>query len=217
MSDTVLIAGVGPTIGAAAARVLHQAGYDVGLFARSPSLIDDLAAELGTGAVAVPTDITDPAAVTAGVETVRESLGPIKALILNATAGAGSPVAEASLKRLRSMFEVRVVASLACVQAVQTDLESTGGTVLFSGTSFATGSVTEQIEWGAVAPAAQGLARSLASALVNVQVTYVRIGSRVDQTAATDALSATSVAEAYRELIQRETTTTRVCDLRARD
>lgn len=216
MGDTVLIAGVGPTIGAATARALHQAGYDVGMFARSPSLINDLAVELGTGAVAVPTDITDSAAVTAGVETIREALGPIEALVLNATAGAGNPVAKASLDRLRSMFEVRVVASLACVQAVRTDLESAGGTVLFSGTSFATGTVTEQIEWGAVAPAAQGLARSLASALTDVQVTYVRIGSRVDQTASPGALSATSVAEAYRELIQRETAATRVCDLRAR-
>ena len=132
-------------------------------------------------------DITDSAAVTAGVETIRESLGPIEALVL-ATAGAGNPVAKASLDRLRSMFEVRVVASLACVQAVRTDLESAGGTVLFSGTSFATGTVTEQIEWGAVAPAAHGLARSPVSALTDVQVTYVRIGSRVDQTASSGAL-----------------------------
>jgi NADP-dependent 3-hydroxy acid dehydrogenase YdfG len=81
MSQTALIAGVGETIGEATARTLHDAGYDVGLFARSEPFIEDLAADLGDGALAVPTDITDTDAVTAGVEqvldtVVRDSLPP---------------------------------------------------------------------------------------------------------------------------------------------
>lgn len=216
MTQTAVVAGVGPTIGAATARTLHDAGYDVGLFARSASFIEELAAELGDGALAVPTDITDTAAVEAGIETVREAFGPIEALVLNASAGAGRPIEGASVERLRRMFDVRVAGSLACVGAAREDLETTDGTIVFSGTTFADGKVPEQIEWGAVAPAAEGLATSLALALEGVQVTYVRIGSAVREDPSGNGLGAVTVATAYRELIEREAAATRVCDLRDR-
>jgi len=115
MSDTVLIVGVGETIGEATARQLHEAGYDVGLFARSAPFIEDLAADLGAGAVVVPTDVTDTAAVEAGVERVREELGDLGAVVLNTSAGGGRPIDDASVDRLRSMLDVRVAGSLACV------------------------------------------------------------------------------------------------------
>jgi NADP-dependent 3-hydroxy acid dehydrogenase YdfG len=218
MTGTAIIAGVGRTIGESVARRLHGAGYDVGLFARSESFIDQLADDLGAGALAVPTDITDTAAVEAGVETVREAYGPISVLVLNATGGGGRPVEGASVDRLESIFAVRVGGSLACVQAAREDLQETEGTVIFSGTTFADPPVTEQIEWGAVAPAAKGLSTSLAAALENVQVTYVRIGSSVvPETQGTEGvLTAADVADRYLELVERERVTTREVDLYSR-
>jgi NADP-dependent 3-hydroxy acid dehydrogenase YdfG len=115
MSDTAIVAGVGPAIGDAVARRFHEAGMDVGLFARSPEYVEDLAADLGAGALAVPTDVTDEAAVREGVAAVREAFGPVSALVLNASGGAGRPVEDASVDRLRSVFDVRVAGSLACV------------------------------------------------------------------------------------------------------
>lgn len=215
MSGTAIVAGVGETIGASVARRLHKNGYDVGLFARSTEFIDDLAADLGDGVRAVQTDITEPDEVQEGVETVREAFGPIEILILNATGGAGRPIDGASAERLRSIFDVRVAGSLACIQASREDLRDTEGTVIFSGTTFADGRVTSQIEWGAVAPAAQGLATSVAEALDEVQVSYVRIGTKVQppDRAGEDALSADVVADTYLDLIDREYTTTRELDL----
>ena len=46
MTDTLLVAGVGPRIGEATVRTFHAAGYDVGMFARSGEFIEDLAADL---------------------------------------------------------------------------------------------------------------------------------------------------------------------------
>lgn len=217
--NTALIAGVGETIGEATARTLHDAGYDVALFARSVSFIEDLAADLGDGAIAVPTDITDTDAVTAGVEQVREELGPIEAVILNATGGGGRPLEDATVERLRSIFDVRVAGSLACVQAALPALKETEGTVVFSGTTFADGTVPDQIEWGAVAPAARGLANSLAAALDSVQVTYVRIGTGV---APTDAnayrgLDADEIAGLYLDLVERDQAISRECDVYLRE
>jgi NADP-dependent 3-hydroxy acid dehydrogenase YdfG len=217
VTGTAIVAGVGPTVGQAVARRLHGAGYDVGLFARSEGFLEELAADLGEGALAVPTDITDTDDIEAGVDAVREAHGPVSVLVLNATAGGGRPVEQASVDRLESMFAVRVSGSLACVQAVRDDLLETGGTVIFSGTTFADGEVPQQIEWGAVGPATSGLANSLGAALDGVQVTYVRIGSRVvPGEAGPGALSASEVADTYLDVIEREGVTTRECEVYSR-
>jgi hypothetical protein len=79
--------------------------------------------------------------------------------------------------------------------------------------------VTEQVEWGAVAPAARGLATSLAAALDSVQVTYVRIGDRVVPAGSDGhrALTADEVAETYLALLERDQAVTRELDLSRRE
>jgi NADP-dependent 3-hydroxy acid dehydrogenase YdfG len=216
VSETAIVAGVGPTIGEAVAREFQAAGYDVGLFARSASFVEQLAADLGEGALAVPTDVTDEDAVEAGVAEVREAFGPVSALVLNASGGAGRPVEDASVDRLRDIFDVRVAGSLACVQAALDDLRETGGTVLFSGTTYAEPPVFEQLEWGAVGPAAHGLATSLDESLPSVQVTYVRIGTTVRPAgeAGPASVGADAVAERYRRLVEDDAVSTRELELR---
>ncbi|ERG94002.1 SDR family oxidoreductase [Haloquadratum walsbyi] len=217
MGDAVVIAGVGETIGEATARQLHSEGYNVGLFARRASVIQELAADLGKGAIAVPTDVTDTEAVKAGTERIQDELGQIGAVILNATGGGGRPINDASVERLRSIFDVRVAGSLACVQAALPDLRDTDGTVVFSGTTYAEGAVSKQIEWGAVAPAARGLATSLDAALDQVQVTYVSIGTSVTPagttTGARQSLDASELASLYSDLIKRDQAVTREIDV----
>jgi len=216
MSRVAVIAGVGPTIGAAVARRFHDDGFAIALLARTEEYVRTLAADLGDDAVAIPTDVTDESAVESAFDAVRESLGPVEVLVSNAAAGGGNPVESANVDRLRELFDVRVAGSLACVRAALPDLRETGGTVLFSGTTYADPPITEQIEWGAVAPATRGLAVSLDAALDEVAVTYVRIGSAVRRDAGPTAIDADDLAAEYRHLAERPGIATRDLDVRRR-
>ncbi|EMA62457.1 SDR family oxidoreductase [Halorubrum lipolyticum] len=224
MSRVVVVAGVGPNIGTAVARRFHADGFAVAMLARSDRVTAPLAAELGSDAVSIAADVTDRSAVERAMERVRTELGPVEVLVLNASGGGGRPVDEANVERLRSIFDVRVGGSLACVRAALRDLRETEGTVLFSGTTFAEPPVTEQIEWGAVGPAARGLAQSLDAALDDVTVTYVRIGSAVrpaessteaEETGDRIAIDAADLAAEYRRLVDRPGLATSELDLRA--
>jgi NAD(P)-dependent dehydrogenase (short-subunit alcohol dehydrogenase family) len=187
MTRTVLVAGVGRTIGSATARRFAADGWHVALLARSG-------------------DVTDPEAVERAVGRASEELGPVACVVCNATADGGHPPETADAETFRRMFEVRAVGSFHLVRAVTADLGATGGTALFSGTTYATDPAPEQVEWGVGAPAARGLARTLDAAHDGFDTCYVRIGSAVrpPESEFPGALAASEVAERYRELVASE-------------
>ena len=85
---TVVVAGTGPRIGESVARRFADEGCSVALFARSEEYLEELASDVSAespgDALAVPTDVTDPAGVAAGFERVREAFGPVDVLVNNA-------------------------------------------------------------------------------------------------------------------------------------
>jgi NADP-dependent 3-hydroxy acid dehydrogenase YdfG len=202
-TETVLVAGAGERIGAAVARRFARAGRDVALLARSPGFVEKLAAELSedTRTAAVTADVTDWEAVAAAVERVRERLAPVGCLVCNASAGGGHPFESADAASLERILRTRVVGSFHLVRAVAPDLRP-DGTVLFSGTTYATAPTPEQVEWGAGAAGARGLARSLDAGLDGVDVRYVAIGRAVrpPESSFPGALAAGAVADRYLEL-----------------
>lgn len=83
----LFVAGVGPQMGAATARIAVREGAKVALAARNADHCLKLAAELraaGGEAVAVPCDLTDRAAVSGAVEAATAALGPIDCVFYNA-------------------------------------------------------------------------------------------------------------------------------------
>lgn len=86
-NETALITGGGTGIGRGTALVLAERGADVVLAGRRPGPLTDTAKEveaLGRRALAVPTDVTEPAACQALVDTALAELGRVDILVNNA-------------------------------------------------------------------------------------------------------------------------------------
>jgi NAD(P)-dependent dehydrogenase (short-subunit alcohol dehydrogenase family) len=82
-----LVTGASRGIGRATALALAEAGFDVGLLARSRDALEEtreLAASRGSGAAWAAVDVTDPDAVERAVAEVQQELGPVEALVNNA-------------------------------------------------------------------------------------------------------------------------------------
>ena len=199
MNRTAVVAGVGPGVGEAVARRLAAAGYGVGLLARSPDYVERLAADLDD-AVAVTADVADADAVDGAVGTVRETLGPVDALVHNANAPGGDRLADASPASMEAVWRTRTLGCFNCLRALQ-EPEA----VVVSGTNYAAEPAPGQIEWGSAATATKGLVRSAAADL-GAAVTYVEIAAAVapPDSDFAGAVGADRLADRYLELLDRD-------------
>src|SRR3954449_1839191 len=98
-----IVTGASRGIGAATARALSSAGAGVVLAARDERALQALAIELSAGggqAVAVPTDVADPASVRRLVEQTVGTFGRLDAAVNNAAGGGHGlrPLAEISVE-----------------------------------------------------------------------------------------------------------------------
>ena len=114
---TAVVTGASSGIGEATACLLAQKGYNVTLAARREDRLRDLAAELGEGAIAVPTDVTDPAACEALVSRAVERFGSVDLLVANAGLGLYGSIPDGNPEDWRRMFEVNVLGVLYATRA----------------------------------------------------------------------------------------------------
>ena len=97
MPSTALITGATEGIGRALAFTLGEAGYRVGVCARTESKVRDLLAQLrakGITAAGLPCDVGDEASVDRLTRHVVAELGPADTLINNAGIGVLKPLLE---------------------------------------------------------------------------------------------------------------------------
>jgi NAD(P)-dependent dehydrogenase (short-subunit alcohol dehydrogenase family) len=166
MTRTAIIAGVGPGLGESIARRFIKEGCRVGLFARSEDYLAELSAELGENALPIPTDITDPDAVAAGFEAVREAFGPVDVLVNHASGGAWKGLREISPAAFEEAWRVSAYGGLLCSQAAVPDmLDGDGGTVIFTGATSAIRGRDGAVGFSAAKFAVRGLAESMAREL----------------------------------------------------
>lgn len=105
----VLITGAAGGIGSGLARRMVARGARVALLDLPSPALDALAAELGPVALALPTDVTDPAAVEAAVARAVGVFGGLDVAVANAGIGEGGPVAIMPLDQVRQVVDVNLL------------------------------------------------------------------------------------------------------------
>src|SRR5512132_2075272 len=105
------ITGASGGIGAAVARMLHDAGASMGLASRRG---DDLGLERGLG---VACDVREPDAVDAAVAATVERFGRLDIVVANAGVGAYGPFLDLSREHLEEMIDTNLKGTLYAVRA----------------------------------------------------------------------------------------------------
>ena len=115
-----VVTGAGSGIGRACSLALLEAGYIVVLAGRNKTSLDATANAAGvnaTHALAVPTDVSDPASVAALFERVRSICGRLDLLFNNAGTGAPAvPLDELSFEQWKTVVDVNLTGAFLCTQ-----------------------------------------------------------------------------------------------------
>jgi len=211
-----IVAGVGPGLGAALVRKLAQESCRVGMFARSPDFIGKLASELGSPALAVPTDISDSKQVAAGFRKVRERLSAVEILIAHASDSLGEGLVKTTPDEFERSWRVAALGAFLCAREAVTDmLKRRSGAIIFTGATSSVRGRAGAVAFSSAKFAVRGLTQSLAVELwpKGIHVAHVTIDGVINtrrvrktyQPSAKDPLlQPDAIADAYWHLIQQD-------------
>jgi NAD(P)-dependent dehydrogenase (short-subunit alcohol dehydrogenase family) len=109
--QVAIVTGASSGFGVAFARALAEAGADIALGARRRERLDAtraLVEDAGRKAIVMPTDVSDPAACQALVDTTVAELGRLDVLINNAGIGAAVPAVRESPEEFQAVMDVNL-------------------------------------------------------------------------------------------------------------
>jgi len=132
-----VVTGAGSGIGKAVALALAKAAYSVVLAGRRLQALEEVAQEAGRDALAVATDVTDPAAVAALFQRAVERFGRVDLLFNNAGTGAPpTPLEEVPFAQWRSVLDTNLTGAFLCTQAAFRQMKTQqprGGRIINNG------------------------------------------------------------------------------------
>jgi NADP-dependent 3-hydroxy acid dehydrogenase YdfG len=162
---TVIVTGASSGIGESTARLLHAAGAFPVLAARRAERLAALSEELG-GALAVPTDVTDPPQVRDLVAATLDRHQRIDGLVNNAGASIQGPVADTEIAAYRRILDLNVASLVGVTQAVLPAMRAQG----FGRIVNVSSGTTRRIATGAGAYAATKSAVNMLSAVLREEL-----------------------------------------------
>jgi 3-hydroxybutyrate dehydrogenase len=112
-----LVTGGGRGIGRAVAAALTAAGAAVTVLGRQQAALDDAVAA-GHAAGVIVADVTDPAAIEAGVKAAEAARGPFDILVANAGGAETAPFGKTQPEQFRRLFELNVLGIVNCAQVL---------------------------------------------------------------------------------------------------
>jgi NAD(P)-dependent dehydrogenase (short-subunit alcohol dehydrogenase family) len=227
----VVVVGVGPGLGASAARRFASGGYDVALVARRQEELDRVAADieaLGRRALAVAADASDESAVLRAYAEIERELGAPGALVYNTGAFHVGGVLELTSEAFESAWKSLCFGAFLWARSVTPAMLQRGhGTMIFTG---ATASMRGGARFAGLAVGkfglralAQSLARELhpqgihvAHVIIDGQIDTERVRKMMPGRDAAEMLSPDAIADVYWQLhTQPKTAWTHELDLRS--
>ena len=115
---TAVVTGGAVGIGLGIVRRLHEAGANAVIVDLQPEAAADAAEALGSRALAVPADVSDPAAVARTVESAIERFGAIDILVNNAGIYPQAKFLDMPYERFRRVIDVNLGGVFLMTQAV---------------------------------------------------------------------------------------------------
>ena len=162
-----VVTGAGSGIGEACALALAWEGYDVVLAGRRGDALDRVAARIGDAAraLAVPTDVREPAQVDALFAAALARFGRVDLLFNNAGVMAGGAFEELSFETWKSVVDVNLTGMFLCAQAAFRAMKAQsprGGRIVNNGSIAAHSPRPDSAPYTATKHAVTGLTKSIA-------------------------------------------------------
>ena len=200
--NVAIVTGAGTGIGRAVALELLAEGYAVVLAGRRAALLAETIADAGshrTRALAVPTDVADPASVRALFAASRDAFGRLDLLFNNAGISSRAvPLEELTVEQWKAVVDVNLTGAFLCTQQaflLMKDQQPQGGRIINNGSISASAPRPHSAPYTATKHAITGLTKStsLDGRRYNITCGQIDIGN-----AATDmtAMFATGVQQA---------------------
>jgi len=185
-----LVTGATGGIGAEIARALHRQGARVALSGTRREVLETLAAELGEGAIAVPADLSDPAAPQALVEQVEKAFGQLDILVNNAGFTRDGLAMRMSDKDWADVLEVDLAAPFRLARAAMRGMmkRRSGRIISIGSISGITGNAG-QANYAAAKAGLIGMSKALAQELASRNITVNVVAPGFIRTPMTDALN----------------------------
>jgi NAD(P)-dependent dehydrogenase (short-subunit alcohol dehydrogenase family) len=188
-----IVTGGGSGIGRAAALALLADGYRVVLAGRRQGHLEQTARDAGaagTRALAVPTDVTDPAAVKALFRRTGEAFGRLDVLFNNAGRGAPAvPMEDLTLEQWKKVVDVNLTGLFLCAQEAIRMMKAQvprGGRIINNGSISAHVPRPDSAPYTATKHAVTGLTRciSLDGRKHDIACSQIDIGNALTELAA---------------------------------
>lgn len=164
-SPVAIVTGAGSGIGRAIARTLLEAGFRVALAGRrEDALRQSVIGSVEGSALAIPTDVTDPAAVDALFAQVVAQWGRVDVLVNNAGMGGGGAVDETDIATWNEVVAVNLTGSFLCAAAAFRQMKAQdprGGRIINNGSISAHVPRPHSVAYTATKHAITGLTKSI--------------------------------------------------------
>lgn len=190
--QTIIVTGAGSGVGKSTALAFLEAGWQVVLAGRREGPLTEVihAASHSKNALAVPADVSDPAAVAALFKAAVDRFGRVDAVFNNAGVNApGVPLEELSDDQWRNVVDINLSGVFYCIREafrVMKDQTPQGGRIINNGSISAHAPRPNSIAYTATKHAVTGLTKTAAldGRRYNIAVGQIDIGNAATEMAA---------------------------------